>query len=247
MKFLFIILFLFLNSAAKAQITENQAIEIITKLERIYQKMPANSQKFKLKIFFMPQEEYVFGSKGVWGQAHSTGEIFLAGGVLTNQFFTEETFLALACHEVGHLYGGLPWDTSHLSYEGQADYYAANICMKKYYLNYPQELAKKTYLHEHYFKTCQKQYTSKQEIRICVKTMQAGLNLAIASALAINEILLPGPAIDEHYQTDHTLVGRDSPQCIADTFEAGAICSLTTEKSPQSCSNKPKCWFKPTK
>ena len=251
---IFIFILIPLNSFSV--ITESKAEKIIQRLDDLYKADKHTVElleKFnrKMNILYMPDDEFVFGFKGVWGRANNSGEIFIAGGARKNLFFTEETFLALVCHEIGHLLGGWPNGTFLLSYEGQADYYAANICMKKYYLKHLTSLKEKTYIHQYYFDLCNNKYPSKIEARICAKTMQGGLNLAIASALSIEEILLPGPAVQEHYETPETLEGRDSPQCISDTFEAGALCDLDPSrnieidsKRDQFCSNRPKCWFK---
>lgn len=49
---------------------------------------------------------------------------------------TPDSYLALLCHEVGHRLGGPPFktrpiDPSWSSTEGQSDYFAASVCLKK--------------------------------------------------------------------------------------------------------------------
>lgn len=257
---IFIIFMIFITPLkSHSVINENQAEEIIQRLDNLYKKDQTTIDLMKkynrnFNIYYLPDEEFVFGFEGIWGQANNRGEIFIAGGAIKNLFFTEETFLALVCHEIGHLLGGWPNDKTYLSYEGQADYYAANICMKKYYIEYPEQLQKKSHLHQYYFDLCEKTYTTDRDIRICVKTMQGGLNLAIASALSIQEIIIPGPGVNESFQTPTTLEGRDSAQCISDTFEAGALCVLDpyrnielSDNKEQYCDNRPKCWFNENK
>lgn len=250
------ILFFIIPMSCFAAIKSQRVLELIGKVQKVYDQniyvtKILNENHKKLNVLFMEDDDYVFGFEGIWGQAYSSGDIYIAGGVRNNTFFTEETLVALICHEVGHILGGWPHDESFLSFEGQADYYAGNVCMKLFYRAYPEELAKKAYIHQYYFDQCSKVYSSKNDIRICAKIMQGGLNLGIASSLAIEEILLPGPASSETYETDETLEGRDSSQCIVDTFEAGALCNLDPFREidfmtndDHYCSNRPKCWFK---
>jgi hypothetical protein len=254
-RFTFIlILFFSLNSLAD-EVSGPRALELIKKIEKVYANDAVARQQVKryersLHLLPMVEEDFIMGSMGAWGRAMSDGTVFIAGGILRHYFSSDDAFVALVCHEIGHLLGGAPASTNNMSYEGQADYYAASVCMKKFFKAYPEELARDNSIYHHYFVTCKKAYSTETDIRICAKIMQGGMNLASASAYEIDDILLPGPGIDEQYVTDKTLVGRDTGQCIADTFEAGALCEIDdskinfTDEKSSACNNRPKCWYK---
>ncbi len=64
-------------------------------------------------------------------------KLMILGGTTRIESLTPEAYAALVCHEIGHLIGGHPLQTisgaSWASAEGQADFFAASVCLPKYF------------------------------------------------------------------------------------------------------------------
>lgn len=60
--------------------------------------------------------------------------INLMGGILGHERMNDEALKLLLCHEIGHFLGGPPYKsrTGWSSTEGQADYYSAFFCARKF-------------------------------------------------------------------------------------------------------------------
>ncbi len=60
------------------------------------------------------------------------------GGTTRVEGMSLDAYAALACHELGHIIGGAPYQTilgaEWSSSEGQADFFAASVCLPKYFL-----------------------------------------------------------------------------------------------------------------
>ena len=64
-------------------------------------------------------------------------KLMILGGMTRMKEMTLDAYAAIVCHEMGHLLGGEPRQTitgaDWASAEGQADFFAASVCLKKYY------------------------------------------------------------------------------------------------------------------
>ena len=61
-------------------------------------------------------------------------EIIMFGGMARHEFASFESFISVACHEIGHFIGGRPslnFFNRDMTAEGQSDYYASSKCMRK--------------------------------------------------------------------------------------------------------------------
>lgn len=65
--------------------------------------------------------------------------MLILGGTTRVKGMTKDAFAAAVCHEIGHVLGGSPYQTINgsewASAEGQADFFAANICLPGYFKN----------------------------------------------------------------------------------------------------------------
>lgn len=258
----FLLIFLFQFSAGAIEvetdrsISEDQAVEIIELLEASYKNSPISSNLLQTLrpdffIYLLYEEDSVFGNTDAWATTMENGTIFISGKILKSFLAGPEVFAAFVCHEIGHLMGGAPlYREGTLSVEGQADYYAASSCLKRFFLENPNYLSLSMAIDQTYTHRCQEFYRHPQAVRICTKSMQAGLNFAIIAALEIQDPILPAANADESYQQRRTIEGRDTAQCVADNYEAGALCdmdpyALMSAQSPadSACPNRPKCWY----
>ncbi len=64
-------------------------------------------------------------------------KIMVLGGMVRVPGVSLEAYAAVICHEIGHIVGGYPFQTiagaEWTSAEGQADFFAASVCLPKYF------------------------------------------------------------------------------------------------------------------
>lgn len=136
-----------------------------------------------------------------WAQAFArrweTDQVIVYGGMAALNNGSEDSFALVLCHELGHLYGGMPFSDAYnrLAVEGQADYWATEVCM-------PQILPKIS------------------ELDPQARTLDAALVLSAFFAdnrnLAHPKISTPDTSVVER-----VLLTHPSPQCRLDTYWAG--------------------------
>jgi hypothetical protein len=178
----------------------------------------------------------------------------LSGAFTRFKSMTLDGVALIVCHEVGHLIGGGPtFESIHpdlgraLSAEGQADYFAASKCFKRYALNNP---ISSIYFNSTVSSNCQANfYKSDLDIEICVRSAMAG-HIVLTTLNDIN--FLPG-APTSHFSfsrssefdqsiRNSTLLMHPDYQCRLDTYLAGALCGdKNTCVDPQN--KRPKCWY----
>lgn len=63
--------------------------------------------------------------------------LMILGGTTRIKGLTPDAYAAIVCHELGHVIGGSPFQTIQFaewsSAEGQSDFFAANICLPRYF------------------------------------------------------------------------------------------------------------------
>lgn len=68
-----------------------------------------------------------------------SGSMLILGGTTRAKGMTKDAYAAAICHEIGHVLGGAPYQTisgsEWASAEGQADFFAANVCLPSYFRN----------------------------------------------------------------------------------------------------------------
>jgi len=62
-----------------------------------------------------------------------TAQVLIFRGMAHRTEINRDALALIVCHELGHLYGGTPLKEmgNYISAEGQADYFATNICLKR--------------------------------------------------------------------------------------------------------------------
>lgn len=161
------------------------------------------------------------------------------GGFARFPGMTKDAFALVACHEFGHHLGGRPRiPSSWASAEGQADYYGASDCLKRYFASHPlsKEESEEQLVVEHVAQSCQEAYgddVAKNEA--CVRGAIAGEKLAVIFAqLEGFSSDFPSLLTPCEYQVSKTIRDKyPSVQCRLDTYFNG---SLGLER--------PGCWYK---
>lgn len=149
------------------------------------------------------QFEILHDWKEDWAQAFArrweTDHLVVYGGAARIRGSTVDSFALVLCHEVGHLYGGMPYSDEFnlLSVEGQADYWAATDCWPR----------------------VAHQLNAVGDPSLRLKTAAQILTAHFALTRA-----LPAPSRETPDPTVTTVTARThpSPQCRLDTLIAGA-------------------------
>lgn len=212
----------------------------------------------------------IFDWNNGWMNAQTgwTGEksikFFFSGALARIKYMTRDALLYVACHEVGHHFGGFPkkgnsWATA----EGGADYFAALKCMRAILKGDPANAeAEALELPDEVKAKCKEVYSEAEDYQMCLRTAKAGDDMARAfksfsTKQEVGVLLLS--VLPEVAETNST--SYPATACRAVTAYAGAVCtkgpefpiSFTDEaggycheKNGDTVGMRPRCWFKPT-
>ena len=168
------------------------------------------------------------GSKKYQG----TFSIMLWGGFVRADLMTIKALQFTVCHEFGHFLGGAPFqlfdDPSQnwSSTEGQADWWAATVCLPALYRSQGQT-----------------------EIEVRKSILQAGLEFAQFLQFHFHETTIPvsleAKAQERPQKT--LMLSYPSLQCRLDTIRIGGTCATLVQQNEEieSC-ERPRCWYVPT-
>lgn len=197
---------------------------------------------------------YAFQANGNW-------YIAMYGGLARHPAMTEDGFMAVACHEVGHHLGGAPKfvDDDWGSVEGQADYYATLKCLRRIFMKEDNaKILANTKLDPIAIKRCEAEGLSQQDEEICIRSVMAGASLAsVLSVMNKNKAL---PKLDTPDRSRVTTTDENHPrsQCRMDTYLQGALCRVRYTEALDNkdyragtCADeslyddglRPSCWF----
>lgn len=176
--------------------------------------------------------------------------INMYGGLARHKHATIDSFRVVACHELGHHLGGAPikktwWGTtSWASNEGQSDYYANFVCMKKLILEgqkgglelisadlsiyEPEEVAVAEAACSERFDVDEDNDFEDNDFEnnytICVRTSLAGLSLG-RLLNGSDDVSLLDRDSSVASKTNHN---HPKAQCRADTYFAASLCDAET-------------------
>lgn len=191
-------------------------------------------------------------------------EVHMYGGLARHPLTTDDGFMLVVCHEVGHHLGGFPkyGSTDWASNEGQADYFGTLKCMKRVLENEDNVIAMANIkIDAEAVKSCEARFKDVKDIALCERIAMAGKSLgSLLGAL--------GGTLKVAFETpDKSVVKKTNDahpkaQCRLDTYFAGALCDKPwqedfSDKSgvPGACVQKDGykkevrslCWYKPEK
>lgn len=142
---------------------------------------------------------------------------------------TPDFYAFILCHEVGHLLGGLPKKETRgkgalYSSEGQSDYFASSVCLKKIFLADDGPLTP-VIVTDHIASLCKTTSGSQEEEEVCKRTANAGREFFEYLKIMYREygIDFVTPDMDTP-EADGMSIGSQYPsfQCRLDTIIAGA-------------------------
>lgn len=103
------------------------------KLSDFYQIPAVIISLFKAPIILDAQWESPYFGAGMSNQK----SMMILGGTTRVEGMTKDAYAAVVCHELGHVLGGAPYQTINgvewASAEGQADFFAASVCLPGYF------------------------------------------------------------------------------------------------------------------
>lgn len=192
----------------------------------------------------------------------------LYGGYARHPFITEDAFMLVICHEIGHHIGGSPkknpastkafWSST----EGQSDYFATLKCLRKVFAKDDNEnIIKKMKVPRIVRENCEKAFGGPgRNSAICIRSKMAGLATSKITAFS-GRAPLPDFNLKDENVVTRVQDGHPAAQCRLDSYVAGATCNVSHRQSvsqidevPGTChpywrnvmGNRPLCWFKPS-
>lgn len=202
----------------------------------------------KIVTDWKSEEENAFASNN-----GRVAEVHLLGAYA--RAMTEDSFLMVACHELGHHLAGAPY-YSHttggirMSTEGQSDYFATSKCMRRVLKNQDNRAYVQRYgAHYSVRIDCNHVWgVNTNESFLCMRSIMAAMNLRLRFFPNRRDLL---------NQRDYTKVGatlerHPEAQCRFDTHRAGALCPVSEYSTGANCrpgrvgqnsGARPSCWF----
>ncbi len=208
------------------------------------------------------------------GEGGGFWKTFINGGLARHPLMTADGFTLVVCHELGHHLAGYPmyvgdWGMiNSLSSEGQADYYAAQACLRDLWKGEDNTVDTST-LPKAIIEKCDAAWKSTEEQKLCYRIVHAGKSAAETWA-SIDQTTASLETFDPTVvdYTNHNYYPK--AQCRLDTYVAGALCDVTFDNAvipgrlnangqqsqeafdqamQQSCLKgpgaRPACWFYP--
>jgi hypothetical protein len=224
---------------------------VLDRIERVYGPIVA-SKGGQLRVTRRWKDETV---NAYANQSGNVWQITMFGGLARHASITEEGFMLVACHEIGHHIGGFP-KSSWATNEGGADYFATLKCMRTMYgdaapLGTVDPVAEAG---------CAGQFPGEAARNGCRNGARGGQSVAFLFQA------LTGSSTPPKFDTPNTTVvdvmddAHPETQCRLDTYFQGALCTAAlgsdqsnsdpnagacTAKNGQHVGLRPRCWYKP--
>lgn len=188
----------------------------------------------------------------------------LYGGFARHPYITEDGYLLVMCHELGHHLGGAPkkletrtaqWSSA----EGQADYFATLKCLRSLFENDDNRSIVSSMNVPPIVREKCAAFAKASERALCERISLAGHSVSLVSADSQRK---PAPEFDQPDTSvvDETYVKHPKAQCRLDTYFQGSLCPVPNsvhvsqkDEVRGTChpslghveGNRPLCWFKP--
>jgi hypothetical protein len=185
----------------------------------------------------------------------------ISGGIARARGMTQDGFALVACHELGHLLGGLPQSTPGMSSEGQADYFATAKCLRRVFESPLARLfSRLPAVDPTAKKACARVFGPGRATEVCIRTAMAALSVSPATVGWGHE---PEASFDtpDGFRTMVTDDRHMPRQCRLDTQFQGALCAKPatddfseTDPVQGACTQserftvglRPRCWYQPS-
>jgi hypothetical protein len=198
-------------------------------------------------------------------QSGKNWTVNMYGGLARHPLVTEDGFMMVVCHELGHHIGGAPrklgMGSAWASNEGQADYFAGLKCMRRVLENDDNvAVVSKMDIDAEAVTKCESIYKSEKEIAICERISMAGKSLAmlLGDLGGNSNVKFTTPDTKKVTKTNDN---HPEAQCRLDTYFQGTLCDkaisddvdgkdalkgVCLKKDGYELGMRPLCWYKPT-
>lgn len=240
--------------------TEEKFEAIIGRVESVYAPVVA-ARGAKLKM------NNDWDSTTVNASANQSGKVWhvnMYGGLARHQLTTDDGFMMVVCHELGHHLGGAPKynrGSDWASNEGQSDYFAGLKCMRRVLAEDDNiAIVASMTIDAEATAKCQAVYKSEGEVALCQRIAMAGKSLGslLGSLNGNSRVNFDTPDTKVVRQTNDN---HPAAQCRLDTYFSGGLCdkSVTEDVSDTDAITgtcikrdgyavgvRPLCWYKPS-
>lgn len=159
--------------------------------------------------------------------------VVISGALARRPELTPDGFTLIVCHELGHHLGG--YSFSHpvnpilgvwAANEGQADYFATQVCARKLWNNEKEKNASFRSQASDFVKNrCDTAWNTQEDRDACYRISVASQSVAATMAALMNK---PMPSFEtpDPARVDATSDNHPAVQCRMDTSFQGAICAM---------------------
>lgn len=241
--------------------TKERFLAVIDTVNAVYKPIVEN---FAGKPFIINRrwdDDIVNASAMQW---KDSWRVTLYGGLARHPLITDDAFMTVICHEIGHHMGGFPialegkhWATN----EGQSDYFATLKCMRRVLAGEDNiAVVSKMQVDEEAARQCGAVYKSQAEAALCKRIAMAAKATVLMMA-SYTENTKASFTTPDASRVSRTKDEHPDPQCRLDTFFQGALCDKPVNEdvsrinpTPGTCTVKggftkgvrPACWYKPS-
>lgn len=121
--------------APNSIISERDFVEIPKKILALFSQ-ELKSKKYPVQFDTRWNSPYFGAGVSLYNQKFN---IVVFGGMARIDGMTKEAYATVICHELGHIIGGAPYSKMKgyewSSIEGQADFFAASVCLPRYFIS----------------------------------------------------------------------------------------------------------------
>ncbi len=249
------------NDKAANSMTEARFNAIIERVEKVY-KPVVKAKGGNLVV----QRNWTDGTVNAYAsRSGTTWNVAMFGGLARHELVTDDGFMMVVCHELGHHIGGAPkkigTGSAWASNEGQSDYFAGLKCMREILQGDDNEtIVESMTVDAVAAQKCAETYKSSSEVALCKRVSMASKSLAMLLGdlggnrnVAFNT---PDPKIVARTDDNHP-----QAQCRLDTYFNGTLCDkalsdevdqkdptkgVCTKRDGHTVGVRPLCWYKPT-
>lgn len=152
------------------------------------------------------------------------------GGLARRAEVTQDAFVLVMCHELGHHLAGFPFVGGQwAANEGQADYFATQVCSRALWSNDTQKNAEAVATVDPIAKEqCDRVHEIRADRELCYRTNNAGFQLALLLS-RLNKKGTKDPAFStpDNTTVHETSDGHPAAQCRLDTYLQGSLCKAS--------------------
>jgi hypothetical protein len=162
------------------------------------------------------------------GQLFGTWTVNMYGGLARRPEITVDGFTLVMCHEMGHHLGGFPFYSlmgRWAAAEGQADYFATEVCAHKVWQNEAVENARfRSDVDQTAKAKCDGIWSNPDDQNLCYRTSAASQSLASLLSV-LDKSAVPQFSTPDKLEVTTTNASYGSTQCRLDTYLNGSLCT----------------------